>query len=53
MIQAHGCICILCGFHEYQSVWEYPIHREQSSCARELRNPHDPMAVVIQKNNQQ
>ena len=37
------------GYHEYRSVLKNSVHEEQSSCMRELVNPHDPMAIAIEK----
>ena len=38
------------GYHEYKTVWEDPVLAEELRCMRKIGNPHDPMAVAIQKN---
>jgi len=51
-------VFIFCGgfyglwlYHEYIAVWENPVLVEELSYmrSRELENPHDPIAVTIQK----
>ena len=40
---------IACGYHTYKSVWKNHVHGEELSCARDIGNSHDPMAVAITK----
>ena len=40
---------IICGYHEYQLIWEVPVIGEELSCSRELGNSHDPYAVAVKK----
>ena len=37
------------GYHKYKTVWENPVLAEKLHCMREIKNPHDPAAVAIQK----
>ena len=41
---------MICGYHEYKTVWENLDLAEELCCMREIGNPHDPAALVaIQK----
>ena len=40
---------MVCGYHEYKSVWENPVCGDELSCTRDIGNSHDPMTVAINK----
>ena len=37
---------MICGYHEYKSIWDNPVNEEE---LREMGNSHDPMAVAVMK----
>ena len=37
---------VVCGYHEYQDVWDAPVH-EVLSCEREVGNVYDTFAVTV------
>ena len=40
---------VICGYHEYKSIWLDPVMEEEFSCEREIGNAHDTHAVAIHK----
>ena len=40
---------MICGYHEYKSVWESQAVDDDLLCEREVGNPHDTHAVAIKK----
>ena len=46
-----GVESIVHGYHEYQDVWDAPVH-EVLSCKREVGNVYDTYAVAIKKNGE-
>ena len=41
--------CMICGYHEYKSIWENPSIGETLICEREIGNCYDTHAVAIKK----
>jgi len=40
---------MVCAYHEYMAVWRNPVSGEELSYMREIGNPHNSIAVTIQK----
>ena len=40
---------IICGYHEYKSIWDNPVNGEELNCVREIGNSHDQTAVAVMK----
>ena len=40
---------MICGCHEYKSIWDNPVIGEHLNCFQEVENSHDPMAVAVIK----
>ena len=40
---------MICGYHEYKSIWDNPVNEEELNCVREMGNSHDPIAVAVMK----
>ena len=40
---------MVCGYHNYQSIWHHPLVDGELVCEQEAVNSHDPQAVAIKK----
>lgn len=40
---------MICGYHEYKSIWESPAVDDDFLCEYEVGNPHDTHAIAVKK----
>ena len=49
MAESYVVQSIICGYHEYKSIWDNPVNGEELNCVREIGNSHDQTAVAVMK----